>query len=78
MWQIPQYWIFTAAKQPAVGQNKEGYNILFFIPLFDLQFFQLSLDQSGTKHSSFSIIYVFNPKLPTCVKGLSYHTSKLF
>lgn len=39
MWQIPQYWTFTAAKQHAAEQNKEGYNFLFFILLFDLQFF---------------------------------------
>lgn len=39
MWQIPQYWTFTAAKQHAAEQNKEGYNFLFFVLLFDLQFF---------------------------------------
>lgn len=70
-WQIPQYWTFTAAKQHAAQQNKEGYNFLFFVLLFDLQYFSLSLDQSGAKYSPFSIIYMFNPKLPTCGKGLS-------
>lgn len=68
MWQIPQYWTFTAAKQHAAEQNKKDYNFLFFILLFDLQFF-------SCPWISLELNTVF-PALFICLTQSSLHVSR--